>query len=295
MNRLKTLLELLRLPALFTAMADIFAGYLFGHESLAPARDFVCLLASSSCIYLGGMVLNDVCDVVQDHRERPGRPIPSGRVRRGTALALAVALLAAGVAMAACVSAESVVIAAALVGCVIAYDALLKRTLAGPLVMGACRGLNISLAMSTSAMLGTGPALYVALSLGFYVAGVTWFARREASSTARWQLAISSAVIDLAIASLVGLLVLESHGQSVVRYAYYVVILLLLVWVGRATYSTIEEPGPGKVQAAVGKALMGIVLFDAAIVCAVRGPVWAAAVVALVIPATLLSRRVSPT
>ena len=297
MNRLKTLLELLRIPALFTAMADIFAGYLFHHDRLGPAADFGGLLVCSSAIYLGGMVLNDVCDVEQDRRERPGRPIPSGRISRSAAMMLAIFLLAGGLAAGVYVSTTSGIIAAVLVACVVAYDALLKTTMLGPVVMGACRSLNILLGMSTAVTPWSGPSLHVALALGVYVFGVTWFARREASSTARWQLALSSAVMDLAMASLVCLLLWKlPDGTSFVRFSYFVVIpFLLLVWIGRTTYSAIETPRPGGVQSAVGKALLGIIGFDASLVCAVRGPVWAAGFLVLLVPAMLISRKISPT
>ena len=52
------------------------------------------LVASSSCLYLAGMALNDYADRDVDAVERPGRPIPSGRVSPEFALGLAGALTA---------------------------------------------------------------------------------------------------------------------------------------------------------------------------------------------------------
>ena len=52
------------------------------------------LVAASSCLYLAGMALNDYADREVDAVERPGRPIPSGRVSPGFALGLAGALTA---------------------------------------------------------------------------------------------------------------------------------------------------------------------------------------------------------
>src|SRR5262249_3783658 len=80
MQTLLAWLQLCRFAAVFTAMADIFLGYLLRHVDLEPARDFGLLLASSSCLYLAGMVFNDVFDRAIDAIERPKRPIPSGRV-----------------------------------------------------------------------------------------------------------------------------------------------------------------------------------------------------------------------
>jgi len=54
--------ELLRLPAVFTAMSDLAMGFLFTHASLQPWPVFAALWLSSSSLYLAGMVLNDVLD-----------------------------------------------------------------------------------------------------------------------------------------------------------------------------------------------------------------------------------------
>lgn len=54
------------------------------------------LLVGMSFLYVGGMVLNDVCDAEVDLQERPARPIPSGRVSRRAATGGAVVLLLLG-------------------------------------------------------------------------------------------------------------------------------------------------------------------------------------------------------
>ena len=58
MSTFRTYLQLVRLPAVFTAMADIFLGYLLTHATLHPLSNFGLLLLASSCLYLSGMVFN---------------------------------------------------------------------------------------------------------------------------------------------------------------------------------------------------------------------------------------------
>ena len=99
MSRLRDYLQLCRFPAVFTAMADVFLGFLLVHVELSPTREFGLLLAASSCLYLAGMVFNDVFDRKVDARERPNRPIPSGRVARDEALAIGLTLSAFAVVM----------------------------------------------------------------------------------------------------------------------------------------------------------------------------------------------------
>src|SRR5262245_19389004 len=131
MSRLRAYAELVRLPNAFTAMADICLGGLVTRTMAGalPGREFLLLLAASTCLYSGGMVWNDFFDVDQDRRERPGRPLPSGRVSRGAAAGFATGLCQVGVGCAAL--AGSAPIAGLLVLAILLYDAWLKRTWAG--------------------------------------------------------------------------------------------------------------------------------------------------------------------
>ena len=71
----------MRFPAVFTAMGDLILGFLLNHERInEDIHSLTFLLIASSCLYLSGMVLNDVFDREVDARERPKRPIPSGRI-----------------------------------------------------------------------------------------------------------------------------------------------------------------------------------------------------------------------
>src|ERR1041385_8386665 len=71
-------LQLMRPPNLVTANADVLAGFAVAG---LPRFDLLpWLLVATTCLYAGGVVLNDVFDARLDACERPERPIPSGRV-----------------------------------------------------------------------------------------------------------------------------------------------------------------------------------------------------------------------
>src|SRR5439155_18185937 len=95
MSRFRAYAELVRLPNVFTAVADIALGALA--VSALPSRwlPFLLLVLASACLYSAGMVWNDFFDIEQDRKERPFRPIPSGRIRRRTAAWIAMGLCAA--------------------------------------------------------------------------------------------------------------------------------------------------------------------------------------------------------
>ena len=195
-GRLVDWLRLMRLPSVFTALADVATGHLFMWHSLQPWLVFTTLALASGCIYIGGMVLNDVMDVDQDARERPHRPIPAGRIDRKTAATAACLLLSAGLlwgwlSPVAGGSVRSGVVAMVLVGLVAGYNVLWKSTWLGPLVMGACRGTNLYLGMSSATFTDGSMSAWddasVVLVTGYalFVMGVTWFARTEAVTSAR--------------------------------------------------------------------------------------------------------------
>ncbi|MGO9812251.1 MAG: UbiA family prenyltransferase, partial [Isosphaeraceae bacterium] len=79
------LLQLIRLPNVLTAAADSLAGWLLGGGSLGEVGRWAPLAIASMVLYAAGMALNDVFDAEIDRQERPGRPIPSGRVARSFA------------------------------------------------------------------------------------------------------------------------------------------------------------------------------------------------------------------
>ena len=127
-------LQLLRLPNVFTALADVAMGYLVTHGNVQPTGHFALLAAASGLLYLSGMVLNDVFDAEVDARERPERPIPSGRISRRAAAACGVALLTSGCVVGWFVSYlahdwRPGVVCTLLAICIVLYDWTLKRTL----------------------------------------------------------------------------------------------------------------------------------------------------------------------
>ncbi|MET9971068.1 SCO3242 family prenyltransferase, partial [Streptomyces sp. NPDC006356] len=102
------------------------------------------VIGSSVCLYWAGMALNDYADAAVDSVERPGRPVPSGRVPRRTALAVAGSLTAVGLGLAAAAGGRrSVGAALPLAGLVWAYDLRLKSTPAGGFAMAGARVLDV--------------------------------------------------------------------------------------------------------------------------------------------------------
>ena len=76
-SRLRSWLELMRIPAVFTAPGDPVVGFLLAAttvESVDYWSMIPCVFASV-LLYVAGMINNDCCDLAEDKRDRPDRPI----------------------------------------------------------------------------------------------------------------------------------------------------------------------------------------------------------------------------
>lgn len=306
MPKLRAFFELIRLPNLFTAAADILAGYFFVTGELHLSATLLWLIVASCSLYAAGIVINDLRDIETDRRERPNRPLPSGRISRSTAIKMAIALAACGVAAATLAWSPTEPLAAltrtnrtgllsgALLIAILLYNLVLKETPIGPLAMGLCRSLNLAMAVAISQF--DDPTTFriviaIVVSFGMYVAAFTYFGRDEAGTISRRRLVIGFVGM---LASLLALGVLAASagdpaGASVVLW------LALLVHVFRVGLRTVRNPSPAMVQYAMKTFILAIIAIDAVIGGTTAGLAAALVILALLIPALSLGRWVYST
>jgi 4-hydroxybenzoate polyprenyltransferase len=91
---LRQYLLLIRLPNLFTVPSNILIGhFIVIPDDSANILQLLCLIFSSVLLYVAGIILNDYFDIVDievDRKERPFRPLPSGRITKQKALLTAI-------------------------------------------------------------------------------------------------------------------------------------------------------------------------------------------------------------
>ncbi|MCP4189646.1 MAG: UbiA family prenyltransferase [Planctomycetaceae bacterium] len=312
-SRLLSYLQLLRIPNVFTAIADVTMGFLFvGGKLPEQLIPFLGLVTASSCLYLSGMVLNDVFDFAVDQRDRPDRPLPSGRISRRSATILGVTLLGIGTASAWLVDGihpfegaptwRSGVIATLLAIMIVTYDGVVKKTLFAPLAMGSCRLLNVFLGMSVvrdvSSPFGFRTDQWlIAGGMGVYIVGVTLFARNEAHDSRRSSLISATCVMLLGIVML-GLFPFAPQATPTLftHIAVWPFLLSILTFsVFRRCGKAIHTPTPSHVQNAVKQAIMTLIVLNAAICLATVGTFYAVFVLSLLLPTLLLGRWVYST
>jgi heme O synthase-like polyprenyltransferase len=317
-------LLLIRVPNLFTIPSNILAGY-FATISTANADvdQLLSLIVSSVLLYVSGIVLNDYFDINVDRKERPSRPLASGRITKRSALLLAVISIVAGNILALSVSWTSFVISGSLTLVIFAYNYRLKRNaISNPLAMGLARFLNV--------VLGGSPALglvltndlilfFVGYCLFLYIAAISLLSRKEVSNTiiffsrSSWiPIVLSASTIVLIIVSI---LLVGIYGYFRFDFIFNLILfscvmsgtfLRLCVTLKRLTESTGEKPykmneegvrdidGMGasrEIQRTIKTMILSIIILDSIFLSGLVGIYTGLVVLLLVIPPIVLGRR----
>ncbi|HOD81499.1 MAG: prenyltransferase [Planctomycetes bacterium ADurb.Bin126] len=292
-------LQLLRLPNLFTVPGDPAAGFILAWLSTGsgpkPSLNVTVLLLAACAgllLYAAGLVFNDVFDLAEDRRDRPRRPLPSGRISLRKAVAAGAALLCGGVGCAFAASVPAGVLAAGLGVLILLYDALLKRLpLIGPLAMGACRGLNFLLGATAAGgwlAFQSLLILYCAALLTAYVAAVTAIARGETRTlplaVKRWlpAAALATGLVLLPMGGLVVMMWADASAMDSWNIAWDVwsfslawreFLLLIVLLPGMLAVLTAIRcardlrglPQPALIQRTIGRLIRNLLLIQAAL------------------------------
>ena len=183
--RLRAYLQLGRVSNVPTVWTNVLAGGVLA-GGLVTARSAAGPLLAGTLMYVGGMFLNDAFDREIDRRERPDRPIPSGRVTTAEVFVIGFGLLAAGWGLLAVHvlargygSGRALVAGAALAGAIVLYNAWHKGNALSPVLMGLCRALlyataGYALVVTPESELGWGAFVLLA-----YLVGLTYVAKQE--------------------------------------------------------------------------------------------------------------------
>ncbi len=287
--KLKAILDLGRVANLPTVWSNAMAAwFIAGGENFM--RVFP-LLIGASLFYVAGTTLNDAIDAEFDEEHYPERPIPEGifTVRQVWIIGIVEFVLGAIVLLV--MAKASFVWVFTLAAAILTYDFIHKQWKHSVFIMGACRLLLYLTAASTSAG-GLGlswPVLLWGFALLFYIAGLSFVARGEATGKQPEipHLAMLGAPV---IGWLVGLAMGKSNLPAllaVIAFAAWIVYSFILL-------RKADEEDEERVSDFVGYLLAGIVLVDAVAVAFSQG--WLALVFAAMLPFTLaLQQRFAST
>jgi 4-hydroxybenzoate polyprenyltransferase len=271
MKLARALLVLGRVSNLPTIWSNCLCGWLIGvgYEAGDPMdwtklALLTRLCAGATLLYLGGMFLNDACDVDFDREHRKERPIPSGAISVGAVWKIAIGMLAVGVGLLSFKGGLTALLALGLFNCIFLYNFIHKKYAWSPALIALCRVLLILLASSFAFDSDTyeavffhnaesGRAMWTALVLGLYVAGLSCLAKEESQPGAvkYWPCLLMATPIVLAW--------LVNPGDF--RQNALLAMAILALWVLRSLRYTFWFE-PRDIAKTVGGLLAGIVLVD---------------------------------
>ncbi|MEM6471139.1 MAG: UbiA family prenyltransferase [Planctomycetota bacterium] len=309
-------MQLIRLPNVFTVLADVSAAFLLIAGAVSPVNRFALVLTAGVCLYWSGMILNDVFDVEKDRQERSSRPIASGAICIKRARVFGWLLMLIGVASGAAsgflpnasgtVTFVPAATSVALAAMIVAYNGPLKSTPLAPAAMGGCRALSFLLGASPVLSVAIGepfvPRYIVGISfaMGVYVMGVTLIARDEATGNRKINLRTGFVVL------LVGALLLAfapglARPQDRATWAiqpggqFVFLIWLIILPVAVRAFRLQFEPEPQAIGHAVRAGVLTIIPLSAAFAFLGAGQNAGLAVFALLVPTIFLALRLRVT
>jgi UbiA prenyltransferase family len=239
-----------RVSNLPTVWSNCLAAWLLGGDGSWDRFAILCMAAT--LLYTGGMFLNDAFDADFDRQYRRERPIPSGRISQRSVCWFGITLLAAGLLAIAPLGLKPSAFAAALVACIVIYDAVHKRLTMSPLLMSACRFLLYLVAASAAHYSTGGTVVWRALALAIYVSGLSFLARGESTGdvVARWPILLLFAPIALAL--------IVSAKDGAMMWMVAAVLAGWILWCVRGSLAQANR----NLRSGVAGLLAGIVVVD---------------------------------
>lgn len=282
----RALLVLGRVSNLSTVWSNCFCAWLLaGGDSTAALAS---LSVGMSLLYVGGMYLNDYCDAGFDAKHRPERPIPAGDVGRKTVLLATLGQFALGFLLIAWLGGETAAWALLLIGLIVAYNLVHKKTSLGVPLMGACR-LAVYLVVGSAAAEGINEGVLWASGLMFvYVVGITSLARTESTSGS-----ISLIGLAMVAAPLIGAISLMTDRFEASALVALAAVATWILW----TYMRAKASGRLIVGKMIGPLLAGICLVDWLILSVELSHSWVASgmFLAFFLVALIAQRRIPAT
>ena len=344
--KIKALLDLGRISNLPTIWSNclaawVLAGAGFSRSESMAFRELYSVIGklanvplvwlfalAASLLYVGGTTLNDLFDADYDRQHRPNRPIPSGIIRVPLGWGIGIGSLVVGCGIFvymgfSCGDIPLIVLSLALVGVIVLYNWLHKKSVWAAVPMAGCRlllyiivglvAVNVSYIfvleakkfsemtvsdVSTQTMTAqqVGGVLAFGSALFLYVLVLTLCARAESGSESLNVSRKMSLLLYSPVLASVGVLALQK-AEAIQCLVALVAATVFIVW----THLTIRHlfdssQGDARIGAAVARFLAGICLIDAMAAASASSNWWPAlACFGLFVLALLLQRVVPST
>lgn len=291
---IKDYLVLVRLPNLFTLPSNILVGMATVSSlafTLTSFTQFLLLVTISVLLYCVGIVLNDLYDFDIDKKERPNRPLPSGKISRRSAIVLVAIFSTIALILSLQVSFSTLVISSILFSVIFGYDKYLKNTHAGPFTIASARVMNILLGTSVSLRSVDSYSQIVTLTFVLiitfvYVSLIGFISRYEVhgfSDNTKLllpQAIVATVISSIILFSLMGFFKLES-----------LIILSLFSFIMIISFSRIYRRDSGRTQQIVRNMILSIIVLDSTFLTGIIGIELGLVVLTLMAPLLVLANK----
>ena len=288
----KDYLILVRFPNLFTLPSNILVGFVI--VSTLSQIVFVQVLfvvTISILIYCVGIMLNDYFDFTIDKKERPDRPLPSGKISRKIAILLAFVFSILVLILSFIVSMQTLAISSILLAVVFGYDKYLKKTPVGPYTIATARVMNILLGVSVNINnIGNYSQIVIltfVLSITFvYVSLIGFLSKYEIYGFSNnLKLFLFPTVLGIIITSIV----LFSYA-GFFRYDSLIILALFSFIMGLSYYKISKKDSLG-IQKIIQNMILSIIILDSTFLSGIGGIELGLVVLTLLAPLHLLSKK----
>jgi len=288
----KDYLILVRLPNLFTLPSNVLVGYfMVSSMTMTSYVQLLLLVTISILLYCVGLILNDLCDYSIDKKERPDRPLASGKVSRRAAIGLVVTFSTLALALSFIINITTFVISSILLITIFGYDKILKKTRAGPFTIGAARVMNVLLGASVDfGNIGSYPQFIIltfVLSMTFvYVSLIGFISRYEVYGFPKDSKLLLIPAIVAAIIFLIGLFSIA----GLFKYESLIMLVCFSFIIGITFYKFQKNDSVG-IQRIVKNMIMSIIVLDSTFLSGIVGIEIGLVVMVLLAPLLILARK----
>ena len=293
-SSIKNYLLLIRLPNLFTLPSNILLGFILVSTftlTTTSVIQILMLVTISTLLYCVGLVLNDLFDYEIDRKERPNRPIASGKISRKIAIIIVTIFISIALTLSLLVSVTTFGISALLLVIIFGYDRYAKNTNAGPFTIAAARVTNVILGASANInSVDNFPQnilLVFVLTITFvYVSLIGFLSRYEVQG---FSANIRTYLIPVIISGIVSsILIFNLIGPF--KYESLLILPLFSYIMIRAIYNIHKKDSVG-IQQTIQLMILSIIVLDSIFLTGIAGLSVGLPVLILLAPLVILAKK----
>jgi 4-hydroxybenzoate polyprenyltransferase len=279
---IKSYFQLVRFPGVFTAFSNILIGYFFLLQYSSETYPFPFLLITTGMLFSAGMLFNDYFDLNADKKERPTRPLPSGKISKQNTLFLGISLLIIGNIFSIFSGYYSLILSLIMTVLILFYNYKAKSYyLIGIFCLALIRFLNVFLGFST-----VQPSLEIiqfSIPIAIFVSGISIIAKNEINS-----IKIKPFILN----KILNIITIFYVFTLIINYLQ----MFSLFWLSLFSLLSLNLKMKNKnfnqdIQKKITLQLLSIILLDATLVSIFSSFYHALVVSLLIIPAYVITRK----